>query len=218
MDVIYIVEDDENISELVRYALEGQGYEVKSFLEGGDIDFKKADLILLDIMLPKEDGISILKRIRRNPETKDKPVIMLTAKDGELDKVRAFELGADDYVDKPFSILELQSRIKALLRRTKSDKKILEYGNIKMDLERYKVYLKEEEIKLTNKEFQLLKYLMENQSIVLTREQILEKVWGYDFSGDTRTIDVHIGSLRSKLKDEKEIIKTVINVGYKLGD
>ena len=218
MSLIYCIEDDESIRELVVYALNNGGFQAQGFEDGQGVDFEKADLVLLDIMLPFEDGISILKRLREDSTTKDLPIIMLTAKTTEIDKVRALDLGADDYIDKPFSIMELVSRVKALLRRTSKQINQLYYKNICLDLDAHKVSILGENISLTNKEFRLLKYLMENQNIVLSREQILEEVWGFDFEGETRTIDVHIRTLRLKLKSEGSHIKTVINVGYKLGD
>lgn len=217
MALIYCIEDDESIRELVVYALKNSGFEAVGF-ENGDVDYSPADLVLLDIMLPGDDGITILKNIRSNPKTKDIPIIMLTAKTTELDKVRALDLGADDYIDKPFSIMELVSRVKAVLRRTKKDSNIKSYKNISLDSDKHKVTVSDKDIKLTNKEFKLLEYLISNPGIVLSRENILENIWGFDFEGETRTIDVHIRSLRLKLKSEGQHIKTVINVGYKLGD
>ena len=217
MALIYCIEDDESIRELVVYALKNSGFEAVGF-ENGDIDYSPADLVLLDIMLPGDDGITILKSIRSNPKTKDIPIIMLTAKTTELDKVKALDLGADDYIDKPFSIMELVSRVKAVLRRTKKDSNIKSYKNISLDSDKHKVTVSDKDIKLTNKEFKLLEYLISNPGIVLSRENILENIWGFDFEGETRTIDVHIRSLRLKLKSEGQHIKTVINVGYKLGD
>ncbi len=220
MALIYCIEDDDSIRELVVYALKSNGFEAIGYPSGQGLDFIKADLVLLDIMLPKEDGFTILKKIRSDAETESLPVIMLTAKTGEIDKVRSLDMGADDYVEKPFSIMELISRVKAVLRRSYRDceDKKLSYKGITMDLEKYQVEASGREISLTNKEFQLLKYLLENQSLVLSRQTILEKVWGFDYQGETRTIDVHIRSLRLKLGMNGEHIKTVINVGYKLGE
>lgn len=218
MELIYCIEDDESIRELVVYALKSNGYDALGFENGENIDYDKANLIILDIMLPGIDGISILKNLRNNPSTKKIPVIMLTAKTGELNTVKALDAGADDYIEKPFGIMELISRVKAILRRTEKDSDILYYNNIALNVDKHKVLINDEDIILTNKEFQLLEYLMINQGIVLSRDRILEDVWGFDFEGETRTIDVHIRSLRSKLKSEGNSIKTVINVGYKLGD
>lgn len=218
MTLIYCIEDDESIRELVVYALKANGFNAVGFEDGKNIEFNKANLVILDIMLPGEDGLSILKNIKNNPSTKDLPIIMLTAKTGELNTVKALDSGADDYIEKPFSIMELISRIKAVLRRTKKDSDILYYDNLILDREKHKLIIDDEDIILTNKEFQLLEYLMINQGIVLSRDKILEDVWGFDFQGETRTIDVHIRSLRLKLKSEGQHIKTIINVGYKLGD
>ncbi|MDO4542226.1 MAG: winged helix-turn-helix domain-containing protein, partial [Bacillota bacterium] len=176
------------------------------------------DLILLDIMLPGEDGISILKRMKKFGETRHIPVIMLTAKGGEYDKIQGLDLGADDYVTKPFSVMELISRIKAVLRRSvpPADRE-LQAGNIRLDPRRHRVFVEDEEVILTNREFQLLQFLMENQGIVLGRDVLLERVWGYDYQGETRTIDVHIRTLRQKLGSQGELIETVRSVGYRLG-
>ncbi len=218
MALIYCIEDDESIRELVVYALNSNGFETIGFENGENIEYENADLIILDIMLPGEDGISILKRLKNSSSTMDIPVIMLTAKVGELNTVKALDLGADDYIEKPFGIIELISRVKAVLRRTKKDSNILSYKNILLDSDKHKVNIGEDEIILTNKEFQLLEYFLINQGIVLSRSKLLEDIWGFDYEGETRTIDVHIRSLRLKLKSEGKHIKTVINVGYKLGD
>lgn len=217
MTLIYCIEDDQSIRELVVYALKSSGFEARGF-EDGKVDFGQADLVLLDIMLPGDDGITILRKIRSSAETQDLPVIMLTAKTGELDKVRALDLGADDYIDKPFSIMELVSRVKALLRRTKNEPKLLKYKTISLSKDQHRVWVGEEDIQLTNKEFGLLEYFLTNPGLVLSRDQILQEVWGFDFEGETRTIDVHIRSLRLKLKSAGQEIKTIINVGYRLGD
>lgn len=220
MALIYIVEDDKNISEIETFALENSGHNVIGF-ESGKLFFKKLlekkpDLILLDIMLPDEDGLSILKKIRNAPETKKIPVIMVTAKTTEIDKVKGLDLGADDYLTKPFGVMELISRVKALLRRSKGmeEEKFLKLGNISVDFEKHTVYVDDEQIELTFKEFELLKLLIQNQGIVLKRDVIMDRIWSLDYEGESRTLDVHIKTLRQKLKDGGNRIKTVRNVGY----
>lgn len=221
MPLIYCVEDDEDIRELVIYALKSHGFEAEGF-ENSKKLFKAPppDLIILDIMLPGEDGYSILKRLRTSVITSDIPVIMLTAKTSEFDKVKALDMGADDYIEKPFGIMELISRVKAVLRRSNRDSisKKLTYKEITIDYDKYQVLVDGKEVSLTHKEFQLLYYLMKNQGIVLSRNQIMNEVWGFDYEGETRTIDVHIRTLRLKLGDAGKHIQTVRNVGYKLGD
>lgn len=218
--MIYVVEDDKSIRNLVAYALKEKGYEVECFEDGGEIvDIIKkdlCDLLILDLMLPKKDGISILKEIRA---FSDLPVIILTAKTDEFDKVMGLESGADDYISKPFSILELISRVKAVLRRSKkSDDSQLSYKNIIMNTKKRTVKIDDEQIELTFKEFEMLQYFMQNIGNVISRDDFLLKIWGYDYQGETRTVDVHIASLRSKLKDSGELIKTVRNLGYKFGE
>lgn len=218
--MIYIVEDDESIRDLVLYALKNEDYDAKGFsdFEG----YKKAleeetpDLVLLDIMLPGKDGLSILSWMRegRYPNI---PVIMLTAKDQEIDKVKGLDLGADDYVTKPFSVLELMARIRARMRRKKGLKNVeIRINDLKILPEKRKVFINEEEISLNYKEYELLKYLVKNKGIVLTRDQIMDAVWGYDYVGMSRTIDVHIAFLRQKLGSMGDQIKTIRNVGYVL--
>lgn len=221
MPLIYCVEDDEDIRELVIYALKNNGFEAKGFEDGEELfDAPSPDLIILDIMLPGEDGYSILKKLRSNPITSDIPVIMLTAKNSEFDKVRALDMGADDYIEKPFGIMELISRIKAVLRRSNRNNKgkKLTYKEITIYYDKYLVTVDGKEVSLTHKEFQLLYYLMKNQGIVLSRNKIMNEIWGFDYEGETRTIDVHIRTLRLKLGDAGKYIQTVRNVGYKLGD
>lgn len=221
--MIFCVEDDSNIRELVVYTLKATGMEACGFENGSD--FMKAlakempELILLDIMLPGEDGLSLLKRLKKDSQTKEIPVIMLTAKSAEYDVVKGLDMGADDYISKPFGMMELVSRIKAVLRRTKSleEKEILQAGNIAIDLKKHQVKVEGEEILLTLKEYELLKRFLKNQDIVLTREQLLEDIWGYDFVGETRTLDVHIRTLRQKLGTSGDWIQTVRGVGYRLG-
>ena len=218
--MIYVVEDDKSIRNLVAYALKEKGYEVESFEDGGEIvDLIKkdpCDLLILDLMLPKKDGISILKEIRT---FSDLPVIILTAKTDEFDKVMGLESGADDYISKPFSILELTSRVKAVLRRSKkSDDSQLSYKNIIMNTKKRTVEIDGEKVELTFKEFEMLQYFMKNIGNVIKRDDFLLKIWGYDYQGETRTVDVHIASLRSKLKGSGDFIKTVRNLGYKFGE
>ena len=222
MSVIYIVEDDKNISEIESYALKNSGYQVDSF-ENAKIFWsrcqeRKPDLVLLDVMLPDSDGIEVLKKIRRNPDLKRVPVIMVTAKSSEIDKVKGLDNGADDYITKPFGIMELISRVKALLRRMNQDEeeKQLEFQNIVLDCEKRQVMLDGQLCELTYKEFELLKLFLQNAGIVMTRENIMEKVWGIDFEGESRTLDMHIKTLRQKLGDAGKHIKTVRNVGYRI--
>lgn len=220
---IYIVEDDEDIRDLVKYALESASFECLDF-ENGETFFeafrKKApDLVLLDIMLPGEDGLAILKRLRESGQ--DTPVILLTAKGSEADKVKGLNLGADDYIAKPFGITELIARIHALLRRTAKTEKEprqLEFCEIQMDLDEHMVKSGAEEISLTHMEFELLKYLMRNKHMVLSREKLMDAVWGYNCSVESRTVDMHIKTLRKKLGESGKYIKTVRNVGYKVSE
>ena len=221
MSLIYVVEDDTNISEIESFALKNVGYEVESFDTAGAfykaLKNRRPDLILLDIMLPDEDGLSILTNIRKNASVKDVPVIMITAKSSEIDKVKGVDAGADDYVTKPFGVMELISRVKALLRRVGSDKKgdkVLTLGNVTLDKEKHSVYVSGNLVELTYKEFELLQLLLVNAGIVTTRDVILTKVWGTDFEGESRTLDMHIKTLRQKLGDAGSMIKTVRNVGY----
>lgn len=218
--MIYLLEDDAGIRNFVTYALNNSGLETQGFELPSD--FWKAmgenipELILLDIMLPEEDGISILKKIRSVPVTERLPVIMLTAKDTEYDKVEGLDSGADDYVAKPFGIMELMSRVKALLRRTVSnDKNSLSVGKICIYPSRHEVSVNGEKINLTLKEYELLLWLVKNKGEVYSREMLLQKIWGYDFTGESRTVDVHIRTLRSKLGDSGDVIKTIRGVGYK---
>ena len=223
--MIYIVEDDDNIRELEDYALRSGGFTAESF--SGGSDFWAAcrkeipDLVLLDIMLPEEDGLQILRQLRANPATKLVPVIMVTAKTTELDVVKGLDLGADDYIPKPFGIMELLSRVKAVLRRSKRAPEpdtVFSYGDILLDDKRRVVTASGSVCELTYKEYELLKLLLRNQRLVLTREKILQSVWGYNFEGETRTVDMHIKTLRQKLGESGSLIKTVRNVGYKIGE
>lgn len=222
--MIYCVEDDDNIRELVVYTLDSTGLPAKGFPSG--TEFKAAlknetpELILLDIMLPGEDGMELLSDVRKNSKTKNVPVIMLTAKGAEYDKVSALDMGADDYVTKPFGMMELVSRIRAVLRRSSrgknTDEPVLSTGKIKIDVLRHKVTVNGKEVVLTLKEFELLKKLILNLGVVLTREQLLEDIWGYNFDGETRTVDVHVRSLRQKLGKAGDRIETVRGVGYRI--
>lgn len=222
MKKILIIEDQQNIIELIRFNLEQEGYQVDYALDGeagiekikGD-DF---DLVILDLMLPKLDGISLCQMLRKQPEYQKLPIIMLTAKSTELDKVLGLEVGADDYVTKPFSVRELMARVKALLRRTDETTSdgILTVGDIVINSEEFTVTKDGEPVELTLKEFMLLKFLAENRGRVLTRSFLLDKIWGYEYFGESRTVDVHIRHLRSKLGDDDSLIKTVRGIGYKI--
>ncbi len=221
MSLIFIVEDDKNIREIEAFALKNVGYQVEDFDCAKDfyrrIAEKSPSLILLDIMLPDEDGLEIVRKLRSRTETKTVPVIMVTAKTSEIDKVKGLDIGADDYMTKPFGIMELISRVKALLRRTTSPsekEKYLVLGDVILDREKHAVSVKGIPCELTFKEYELLKLLMTNAGIVTTRELILERVWGTDFEGESRTLDMHIKTLRQKLKEAGSMIKTVRNVGY----
>ena len=221
---IFFVEDDKNIRELVLYALKNSGFQAvgyeraKEFYAG--VKSVTPDLIILDIMLPDEDGLHVLDTLKQSSEYKSIPVIMLTAKDSEYDKIRGLDSGADDYITKPFGVMELISRIKAVLRRVEGVDRndVLSVGELSLDNVKHEVYVAEEPVVLTYKEYELLYYLMKNRNMVLTREKLLELVWNTDFAGESRTVDVHIGSLRSKLGKAGNYIHTVRGVGYKLTD
>lgn len=221
--MIYCVEDENNIRELLIYTLETTGFSARGMADGKELRAalkeELPDLILLDIMLPGEDGYSILERLKASQETKDIPVIMVTAKEAEYDKVRGLEAGADDYITKPFGMMEFVARVKAVLRRCskqEEDRELI-YDELKLSVGKHKVYWKNEKVELTRKEFELLQYLMENKGLVMTRNQILCHVWGYDFDGETRTVDVHVRTLRQKLGDAGNLIETVRGVGYRIG-
>ena len=222
--MIYCVEDDDNIRELVIYTLETTGLKAKGFAEGAEfmeaLAFDTPELILLDIMLPGEDGLAILRKLKSSSKTKDIPVIMVTAKGTEYDKVIGLDSGADDYVTKPFGMMELVSRIKAVLRRSgqTADKADLEIDGVKMNVKKHEVTVDGQTVTLTFKEYELLERLMRNRNIVLTRDQLLEDIWGYDFDGETRTVDVHVRTLRHKLGEKGAIIETVRGVGYRIGE
>lgn len=220
--MVYILEDDDNIRKLINYSLKSQGFEVQDFALPSAfwsaLQTTNPDLLLLDIMLPEEDGISILKRLRSNPKTSTIPVIMLTAKDSEYDVVTGLDSGADDYVTKPFGMMALVSRIKAVLRRyEKSDshKELLEAGGIKIDENQHTVFSGNQQLFLTVKEFDLLVLLIKNRGNVLTREHLLESVWGISSEIESRTVDVHIRTLRAKLGEYEKNIETIRGVGYK---
>ena len=222
--MIYLVEDDESIRELVVYTLNSQGMEAEGF--GTPSDFWKAleervpDLVLLDIMLPQEDGLEILKKLRQRGDTRELPIAMLTAKGSEYDTVRGLDSGADDYIPKPFRMMELVSRIKALLRRSgKSTGSDMEYtlDKLYVSQKKHQVKVDGKEVVLTLKEFELLLLLLSNPGIVFTRAQLLDKIWGYQFDGESRPVDVHIRPLRQKLGEAGHCIETVRGMGYKIG-
>lgn len=219
---IYIVEDYKNIREIEMFALKNSGYAVEEFENAKSFFSKTAekvpDLVLLDIMLPDMDGLEIVKKLRSRPDTVRIPIILVTAKTTELDKVKGLDIGADDYLTKPFGVMELISRVKALLRRSRAlqDDKQLVIGDITLDSERREVHVGGELCELTFKEFELLKLLMVNAGIVLHRDTIMSDVWGTDYEGESRTLDMHIKTLRQKLGEAGNMIKTVRNVGYKM--
>lgn len=220
MALIYIVEDDRNIGEIESFALKNSGHHTvecgcaKEFHR--QMKERIPDLILLDIMLPDEDGLSVLSKLRAVPETRRIPVILVTAKTTEIDKVKGLDLGADDYLTKPFGIMELISRVKALLRRVGNvdAEKFLKVGSLFIDDEKHAAFVDDKAVELTYKEYELLKYLTINQGIVLSRDNIMEKIWSTDYEGESRTLDVHIKTLRQKLGTAGKYIKTVRNVGY----
>lgn len=233
MPYIAIIEDDEDIRELVLYALANAQFECAGF-ENGAYFFKDLaktkkipDLILLDIMLPDTDGLAILRQIRAAKEYSEIPVIMLTAKGSEADKVKGLNLGADDYIAKPFGVTEMIARINAVFRRTssknqenKQDKEKatkITYKNLSLDSAKHEVLVGETKVELTYREFELLRYLLLNIDLVLSRDKLMDAVWGYDYEGESRTVDMHIKGLRQKLGEAGEYIKTVRNVGYKIG-
>ncbi|MBQ1274284.1 MAG: response regulator transcription factor [Cellulosilyticum sp.] len=217
---IYIVEDDQNIREIESFALKNSGYQIMDFECAKDFYKKVTEkipaLIILDIMLPDEDGLEVLKKLRSTPGTKKVPIILVTAKTTEIDKVKGLDMGADDYITKPFGVMELISRVKAVLRRSKGmeEEKNISLADIYIDNERHSVYVKDELCELTFKEYELLKLLLINTGIVMSRDIIMERIWGSDFEGESRTLDMHIKTLRQKLKNSDVTIKTVRNVGY----
>ena len=229
MNKILVVDDEAHILELLTFNLEKEGYQVVGATDGEEALIKlgefKPDLVILDVMLPGIDGLRICKTITQNPQTKDLPIIMLTAKSEELDKVLGLDMGADDYMTKPFSTRELLARVRARLRRKvepanydKKDKSIITRENIKMDIERFQVTVDDRDVDLTPKEFELLQLLISNPGKVFTRDNLLEKVWGYEYAGDSRTVDVHIRHLRQKIEAEPSqprFLETVRGVGYR---
>ncbi|HWS29546.1 MAG TPA: response regulator transcription factor [Clostridia bacterium] len=221
--MIYCVEDDTGIRELVVYTLNSTGLAATGFPDGAAffeaLERELPELVLLDVMLPGVDGFEILKKLRIKESTREIPVVMLTARGAEYDKVKFLDAGADDYVTKPFGMMELLSRVKAVLRRAGSKKEsedMLRAGGVEVDVKRHAVFAGGESVTLTLKEFELLRRLMENKNIVLTRDKLLESVWGYDFDGETRTVDVHVRTLRQKLGVYGDIVETVRGVGYRL--
>lgn len=220
-NLIYIVEDDSSIRELEKYALLNSSFTVEGFDNSKELynalGTNLPVLIILDIMLPGEDGLNILKKIRQTPNYKYIPVIMVTAKTSEIDAVKGLDMGADDYITKPFGVMELISRIKAVLRRTQTQKvNTVSLDEITIDEERHIVYINGEQVELTYKEYEILKLLIINKGIVLTRDRLMENIWGYDFEQGNRTVDVHIQSLRKKLGPSGDHIKTIRHVGYKI--
>ena len=232
--MIYYLEDDEQIRNLTLYTLSQTGHETRGFSRAAEMDAALTqaipDLFLLDVMLPDEDGISVLKRLRKDPRTQDVPIMMLTAKSTEYDTVTGLDAGADDYLAKPFGMMELLSRVNALLRRAARDAadtaaplaagETLDAGPISLDPASYRVTVSGEEVRLTHKEFEMLRYLMENRGSVVSRDKLLERVWGYGVAGETRTVDAHVQTLRKKLGEADpeavSFVETVRGVGYRL--
>ncbi len=221
--MIWCVDDDATIRDIEVYTLTSTGFQAEGFADGRSmfaaLEKEKPELIVLDIMLPGEDGVEILKKLRENPETKKIPVIMATAKGTEMDKIHSLDLGADDYLVKPFGVMEMVSRIKAVLRRcenTEKEKEILLAGDIKLNRNKHIVTVAGERVTLTLKEYEILRLFLENPGMVFDREKLLMQVWGVDYFGETRTVDMHIKTLRQKLGDSGKMIKTVIGVGYRM--
>ena len=221
--MIYCVEDERNIRELLVYTLETTGFSARGLEDGKELKAalkeEIPEMILLDIMLPGDDGYAILDRLKSDPDTKNIPVIMVTAKEAEFDKVRGLEGGADDYITKPFGMMEFVARVKAVLRRCskRGEDRELHCGELRISVGRHEVQAGDAKVELTRKEFELLQYLIENKGLVMTRNQILCHVWGYDFDGETRTVDVHVRTLRQKLGAAGDMIETVRGVGYRIG-
>ncbi|MCL2030414.1 MAG: response regulator transcription factor [Oscillospiraceae bacterium] len=224
MPRVYIVEDDEPIREFVEYALRSAGWEASGFETGADffaaMENAPPNLVLLDIMLPGDDGLALLKQLRSTPQTKTLPVILLSAKGSEVDKVKGLDMGADDYITKPFGVMELISRVNALSRRAapaEPEAGVLEYGGLLLNPARRLASVNGEAVSLTYKEYELLHYLVLNKELALSRDKLMEAVWDYDFEGGSRTLDMHIGSLRQKLGAAGDYIKTIRSVGYMFG-
>lgn len=221
--MIWCVDDDNTIRDIEVYTLTQTGFEAKGFADGismlETLKTEKPELIVLDIMLPGKDGVEVLKEIRSNPETRKIPVIMATAKGTEMDKIQGLDTGADDYLVKPFGVMEMVSRIKAVLRRCEPDEKeeVLSIGEITLSDKEHLVTVNGEKVVLTFKEFEILKLFMSNPGVVFSRDKLLSEVWGIDYLGESRTVDMHIKTLRQKLGDAGTIIETVIGVGYKMG-
>ena len=219
--MIYLLEDDDSIRELVIYTLNSQGMEARGFARPSAfweaMGEQTPSLALLDVMLPEEDGISVLKKLRASAHTARLPIIMLTAKGTEYDKVLGLDAGADDYVTKPFGMMELLSRIRALLRRTERNDALYRCGQLTVDPGSHTVLVGDREVALTQKEFEVLYLLLKNKGQVLSRERLIEDVWGYAFTGESRTVDVHVRTLRQKLGEAGAYIETVRGYGYKIG-
>lgn len=222
--MIYCVEDDESIREIEVYALRSTGFEAAGFSDGTAffkaLEREMPQLVLLDVMLPGEDGVSILKKLRTAPATRTLPVIMATAKGAEYDKIASLDGGADDYLVKPFGMMEMVARVRAVLRRASppAESAALHCGSIGMDLEAHRVTAGGQSVELTLKEFEVLRLLLSQPGVVFTRERLLSEVWGMDYDGETRTVDVHIRTLRAKLGESGNLIETVRGVGYRMGD
>ena len=222
MALIYIVEDDINIREIEGFALKNSGYQIQDFSCAKEfyraVKEKKPDLVILDIMLPDEDGIEILQKLRRNPETRRLPIMMVTAKTTEMDRVKGLDMGADDYMSKPFGVMELISRVKALLRRSMGavQEKLLVVDEILLDDERHQVFVNNKPCELTYKEYELLRFFMQNRGIVLSRDLIMDRIWEMNCDVESRTLDVHLKTLRAKLGESARHIKTIRNVGYRM--
>ena len=220
--MIWCVDDDNTIRDIEVYTLEQTGFEARVFADGVSmleaLKTEKPELIVLDIMLPGKDGVEVLKEIRSNPETRKIPVIMATAKGTEMDKIQGLDTGADDYLVKPFGVMEMVSRIKAVLRRCEPDEKeeVLSIGEITLSDKEHLVTVNGEKVVLTFKEFEILKLFMSNPGIVFSRDKLLSEVWGIDYLGESRTVDMHIKTLRQKVGDAGALIETVIGVGYKM--
>lgn len=222
--MIWCVDDDHAIRDIEIYTLESTGYKARGFVDGAEmfeaLKTEKPDLIVLDIMLPGEDGVEILRKLRENPENKDIPVIMATAKGSEIDKIQSLDMGADDYLVKPFGVMEMVSRIKAVLRRCKPasdiEDSVISLNGIVINEGEHTVTIDTKPVTLTLKEYDLLKLLISNPGKVYSREKLLSKIWGMDFLGETRTVDMHIKNLRQKLGEKSSMIKTVVGVGYRL--